>query len=313
MAYPREVTVDPAQQFQTPVLSVLCVDNDQDVRELLYEIISHLGHNGQTAVDGMDAMDKLADKHFDLVITDLSMPRMDGIELIKRIKKDFDDIDIITITAYEMKYKYTDIIALGASDFISKPFNVDELEAKLNRIIRERRLRFDLKNLTTLDGLTGLYNRRHFDENLRHEGRRALRQNYDLYLLFIDLDGLKTYNDEYGHQQGDNLLRQLAKVISGNVRKDVDSAYRYGGDEFSVVLPHANLQQALTVADRLIRSFEKISAYSTSLSIGLAKLENSGETLRENLESLIRRADQAVYCAKTKGGNQTVCWTRSMG
>jgi diguanylate cyclase (GGDEF)-like protein len=313
MAYPREVIVDPAQQFQTPVLSVLCVDNDQDVRELLYEIISHLGHNGQTAVDGMDAMDKLADKHFDLVITDLSMPRMDGIELIKRIKKDFDDIDIITITAYEMKYKYTDIIALGASDFISKPFNVDELEAKLNRIIRERRLRLDLKHLTTLDGLTGLYNRRHFDENLRHEGRRALRQNYDLYLLFIDLDGLKTYNDEYGHQQGDNLLRQLAKVISGNVRKDVDSAYRYGGDEFSVVLPHANLQQALTVADRLIRSFKKISAYSTSLSIGLAKLENSGETLRENLESLIRRADQAVYCAKTKGGNQTVCWTRSMG
>ena len=305
--------MDPAQQFQTPVLSVLCVDNDRDVRELLHEIISHLGHNGQTAVDGMDAMDKLADKHFDLVITDLSMPRMDGIELIKRIKKDFDDIDIITITAYEMKYKYTDIIALGASDFISKPFNVDELEAKLNRIIRERRLRFDLKNLTTLDGLTGLYNRRHFDENLRHEGRRALRQNYDLYLLFIDLDGLKAYNDEYGHQHGDNLLRQLAKVISGNVRKDVDSAYRYGGDEFSVVLPHANLQQALTVADRLIRSFEKISAYSTSLSIGLAKLENSGETLRENLESLIRRADQAVYCAKTKGGNQTVCWTRSMG
>ena len=296
----------PAHQTQPSMLSLLCVDNDREVRELLHEVIIHLGHNSVTAVDGIDALDKFADNHFDLVITDLNMPRMDGIELIKRIKKDFGDVDIITITAYEMKYKYTDIIALGASDFISKPFNIDELEAKINRIIRERKLRFELKRLSTRDALTGLYNRRHFDENLKHEATRALRQNYSLYLLFIDLDGLKIYNDKYGHQQGDNLLRQLAEVISGNVRKDVDSAYRYGGDEFSVVLPHANRQQVLMVADRLVRGFKKISASSTSLSIGLAKLENSGETLKENLESLIRRADQAVYYAKTKGGDQ-VC------
>ena len=206
--------MDPAQQFQPPVLSVLCVDNDREVRELLYEIISHLGHNGQTAVDGMDAMDKLADEHFDIVITDLSMPRMDGTELIKKIKTEFDDVDVMAITAYEMTYKYTEIIALGASDFISKPFNVDELEAKLNRIIRERRLRLDLKHLTIRDGLTGLYNRRHFDENLIHEGRRAIRQNYDLYLLFIDLDGLKAYNDEYGHQQGDTSKRLASHIMT---------------------------------------------------------------------------------------------------
>jgi diguanylate cyclase (GGDEF)-like protein len=298
--------MDPAHQSQPPVLSLLCVDNDREVRELLHEVIIHLGHNSVTAVDGIDALDKLADNHFDIVITDLNMPRMDGIELINSIKKDFDDVDIITITAYEMKYKYTDIIALGASDFISKPFNVNELEAKINRIIRERKLRCELKRLSTRDGLTGLYNRRHFDENLRHEASRALRQNYNLYLLFIDLDGLKVYNDEYGHQRGDNLLRQLAKVISGNVRKDVDSAYRYGGDEFSVVLPHANRQQVLMIADRLIRGFKEIGGPSTSLSIGLAKLESFGETLKEDLESLIRRADQAVYYAKTKGGDQ-VC------
>jgi diguanylate cyclase (GGDEF)-like protein len=298
--------MDPAHQAQQPVLSVLCVDNDREVRELLYEIMSHLGHQSQTAVDGMDAMDKLANEHFDLVITDLSMPRMDGAELIKRIKTQFYDVDVVAITAYETTYKYTDIIALGASDFISKPFNVNELEAKINRITRERKLRIQLKQLSTCDGLTGLYNRRHFDENLKHEASRALRQNYSLHLLFIDLDGLKAHNDEYGHQQGDNLLRQLAEIILVNVRKDVDSAYRYGGDEFAVVLPHAKRQQALMVANRLIRSFNRVSASSTSLSIGLAKLYNSGETLKENLESLIGRADQAVYCAKTKGGDQ-VC------
>ena len=119
--------------------SVLCVDDDPGIRDLLKEIIARLGHSTITAVDGIDALGKLADGHFDIVITDINMPRMDGLELIKRIKTDFDDVDVIVITAFEMTYKYTDIIALGASDFISKPFNVNELEAKLNRILRERR------------------------------------------------------------------------------------------------------------------------------------------------------------------------------
>jgi two-component system cell cycle response regulator len=286
--------------------SVLCVDDDPEVRELLHEIISHLGHNSKTAVDGIGALEKLADDHFDIVITDINMPRMDGIELIKRIKTDFDDVDVIVITAYEMTYKYTDIIALGASDYISKPFNVNELEAKLNRILRERRLRVGLRRLSTRDGLTGLYNRRYFDENLKHEASRAFRQNFSLYLLFIDLDGFKAYNDKYGHQQGDKLLREFAEVILDNIRKDVDSACRYGGDEFVIILPHAKRQQALMVAERLLDSFNKRNVSSTGLSIGLAKLEGSGETLKENLESLIRKVDQAAYRAKINGGNQ-VC------
>jgi diguanylate cyclase (GGDEF)-like protein len=284
--------------------SVLCVDDDPGIRGLLHEIITSLGHSSINAVDGIDALEKLVDGHFDIVITDISMPRMDGIELIKKIKTDFGDVDIIVITAYEITYKYTDIIALGSSDFISKPFDINELEAKLNRVIRERELRAELKKLSTRDGLTGLYNRRYFDENLEHEVSRALRQSYSLHLLFLDLDGLKQYNDKYGHQEGDNLLRGLAEVILGNIRKDVDSAYRYGGDEFAVILPHANRQQALMVARRLLKSFNRRNVSSNSVSIGLAKLEDSYDTLKENLESLIRKADKALYYAKNKGGNQ---------
>ena len=285
--------------------SVLCVDDDPGIRELLHEIIIRLGHSSITAVDGIDALEKLADGHFDIVITDISMPRMDGIELIKKITTDFGDLDIIVITAYEIVYKYTDIIALGASDFISKPFDINELEAKLNRVLRERKLRAELKRLSTRDGLTGLYNRRYFDENLKHEVSRALRQSFSLHLLFIDLDGLKAYNDKYGHQKGDNLLRVLAEVILENIRKDVDSAYRYGGDEFAVILPHANQQQTLMVAQRLLKSFNRRSvSFNNSLSIGLARLEDSYETLKENLESLISKADQALYHAKANGGNQ---------
>ena len=286
--------------------AILCVDDDPGIRELLHEIIIRLGHSSITAVDGIDALEKLADGHFDIVITDISMPRMDGTELIKKIITDFGDVDIIVVTAYEMTYKYTDIIALGVSDFISKPFNVNELEAKLNRVLRERQLRAELKSLSTRDGLTELYNRRYFDENLEHEVSRALRQSYSLYLLFIDVDGFKAYNDKFGHQRGDKLLIELSAIIRDNIRKDVDSAYRYGGDEFAVILPHANRQQALMVAQRLLKSFNRRSVSSTGLSIGLTKLEDSGETLKKNLESLIRKADQAAYRAKINGGNQ-VC------
>ena len=286
--------------------SVLCVDDDPGIRGLLHEIITRLGHSTITAADGIDALEKLEDGHFDIVITDISMPRMDGVELIKKIITDYDDVDVIVITAYEMTYKYTDIIALGASDFISKPFNINELEAKLNRVLRERQLRAELRSLSTRDGLTGLYNRRYFDENLEHEVSRALRQNYSLYLLFIDVDGFKAYNDKFGHQRGDRLLRELSAIIRDNIRKDVDSAYRYGGDEFAVILPHASRQQAFMVAQRLLSSLSKRSVSSNGLSIGLTKLEDSGETLKKNLESLIRKADQAAYRAKINGGNQ-VC------
>jgi diguanylate cyclase (GGDEF)-like protein len=285
-------------------LHVLAVDDDQEIREILHEILIDLGHTSVTAEDGLDALGKLNDHHSDIVITDLKMPRMDGIELIKRIKADFEDIDVIAVTVYGTEYNYTEVIGVGASDFIDKPFNADELEAKINRIIRERSLRAELKWLSTRDGLTGLYNRRYFDQNLRHEAIRALRQNYNLYLLFIDLDNLKGYNDNYGHQQGDNLLRELARIILGNIRRDVDSAYRYGGDEFAVILPHAKRHQTHSVAERLCTKYKERNLVPTSLSIGMAKLKYFSDSLEENLRVLISEADKALYLGKRNGGDQ---------
>jgi two-component system cell cycle response regulator len=291
-------------KFSKNPLRILVVDDDEHIREILHEIVTQLGHRSITAVDGSDALEKLTEHHFDIVITDLRMPHIDGIELINRMKADYEDVDVIAITVYEAEYSYTDVIGAGASDFIAKPFKDNELQAKINRIIRERSLRAELKRLSTRDGLTGLYNRRYFDENLRHEAKRALRQNFSLHLLLIDLDNFKGYNDRHGHQGGDKLLKELAKFLLGNIRRDVDSAYRYGGDEFAVVLLYANRHQALIVAERLLTEYNKKNLGSTSLSIGLAKLEVSRDTLEENLHELISKADQALYDAKTNGGNQ---------
>lgn len=283
---------------------VLAVDDDQEIREILHEILTHLGHTSVTAEDGLDALEKLTHHHFDIVITDLKMPRMDGIELIKRIKADFEDVDVIAVTVHESEYNYTEVIGVGASDFIAKPFNANELEAKINRIIRERNLRAELKRLSIRDGLTNLYNRRYFDQNLRHQAIRAFRQNYNMYLLFIDLDNLKGYNDNYGHQQGDNLLKELAKIILGNIRRDVDSAYRYGGDEFAVILPHAKRHQAHRVAERLCTKYKERNLVPTSLSIGMAKLKYFSDSLEENLQVLVSEADKALYLGKRNGGDQ---------
>ena len=291
------------KQYQ---LSVLSVDDDGELRELLHELICQMGHASVTATDGVDALEKMEEKQFDIVITDINMPRLNGVGLIKRITSDFSDTDVIAITGYQTEYNYTDIISLGASDFISKPINIDEFEAKIKRIVRERNMRFELRRLSTCDALTGLYNRRHLDDNLQNEAIRASRQHYDLYLLLIDIDNFKVYNDKYGHQQGDRLLQELARIILRSIRENVDSGYRYGGDEFAATILHANPQQALMVAERLRTEYNERNLVPTSLSIGIAKLKNSHGTLEEDLDDLIRKADQALYLAKNNGGDQNV-------
>jgi two-component system cell cycle response regulator len=285
---------------------ILIVDDNSEVREVLQEMITSLGYACFAAVDGVDALEKMTHDVFDIVITDVRMPRMDGIELIKQIVIDYPGVDIVAITGYSSQYKYTDLIDLGAADFISKPFDVEILEARINRIIRERALKSELKRLSAVDGLTELLNRRHFDENLKHEANRAVRQHYDLYLLLIDIDNLKIQNDRFGHPQGDGLIRQLGAVVAQGIRAEVDSAYRIGGDEFAVLLPHTSLEQARLVAERLRSKYHAATNQLSSISVGIAKLEDTQDDLESALKSLIERADRALYWCKGHRGNQ-VC------
>jgi two-component system cell cycle response regulator len=291
------------QKGNTPY-TILSVDDDTEMASLLHEVVSQLGHTSITAVDGVDALEKLGERQFDIVITDIAMPRMNGIELTKRIKTDLEDVDVVVVTGYQDKYKYTDVIEIGASDFISKPFNINELEAKINRIIRERELRAELKRLSIRDGLTGLYNRRYFDENLKREAIRAFRQHYGLFLLLVDVDNFKDYNDQFGHQKGDDLLKELARLMMLYSRDNVDSVYRYGGDEFAVIIPHAEPKQAMMVAKRLRSKFNASDLGPASLSMGMARLEGKLKSLEQDLENLLRAADQHLYMAKNNGGDQ---------
>lgn len=286
---------------------ILVVDDERSVRELVAESLSYIGHHVTTAADGQDAADKLKNGTFDIVVTDMDMPRMDGMELIKHIRQHHPDTDAIAITGHATKYKYVEVINAGAADFITKPFGLDKLEAKIRRLLRERYLRRELEQLAIRDPLTGLYNRRHFRSVLTQEAVRSVRYGHPLFVLFIDIDQFKQYNDQEGHQAGDSLLIELGSILQQSIREHVDTAFRYGGDEFIVVLPHLSADQVRLVVQRIQKRYAALDASPTSLSIGAAQFHYRDGDVEKSIDDLIQRADKAQYRAKKELGGNRLC------
>ena len=156
-----------------------------------------------------------------------------------------------------------------------------------------------LKELSITDELTGLYNWRYFHERLEHEIARNKRQNHPLSLLFLDVDSLKSYNDTYGHSGGNEVLKTIAQSINKCIRKEVDSAYRFGGDEFAVILPEVRSDQAINIAKRIICNLTKADFGNISLSFGIAELNQDMDS-----ETLIKHADEAMYLSKREANDK---------
>jgi diguanylate cyclase (GGDEF)-like protein len=280
---------------------ILVVDDEPQSCEILCDALTSWGHEVESALDGWAAIEKMRARGFSIVITDMDMPRMDGMGLIEHIAGDYPHIDIIAVTGHLMKYKYTEVVEAGAADFITKPFSLNELQAKLNRLIRERTLREQLEILAVRDPLTSLYNRRSFEENARKEAIRAQRYRHTLFLFFIDIDNFKKYNDMNGHQAGDGLLVDVARLLTNSSRENIDSVYRYGGDEFIMMLPHLPAGQARGVAERICWNFDLLKLPPAGLSIGIAKFIHKSASIDQDIQDMIKRADNAVYAAKKKG------------
>lgn len=295
---------------------LLIVDDDPGILSLLTDFFACYGYPFRMAQNGIEALKLLEQFEATIIITDLLMPNMDGMELIREVKKNAPDTDIIVVTGFAKQYRYTDVIKAGATDFIQKPFNLDELEAKLNRVIRERQLRAKLRHMTARDSLTNLFNRRYFDIKLHTEVERAIRQHHSLYLCMLDLDKFKAVNDTYGHQTGDELLKEFAELLEKTTRRNVDVPCRLGGDEFAVIIPYATQSQAVAVAERILNTFKKMkNRHDTLVSIGLVALKIPEEPLKtlgvgngiERLtDEFIKAADSALYVAKKSGGSRIV-------
>jgi len=235
---------------------------------------------------------------------------MDGLELTDEIKKSYDS-DVIVMTGYSGSYSYEEVINKGASDLVFKPVRYKELLLRLKRVLKEQRLTREriqmlgrLQKLAITDGLTGLYNSRYFYNQLDLEADRSNRYNHSLSLLLLDIDHFKEYNDSYGHLEGDKVLVRIGELIKACLRK-MDTAYRYGGEEFTIILPETNGEEALTVAERIRTGIadERLSPkpgveVKKTISVGVTQYRPG-----ERVSKLVERADKAMYLSKDKGRN----------
>jgi len=287
---------------------ILLVDDDPLILELLQTSMEIMGHAFDTAADGEEAKIKLKQDGFSLVLTDLTMPRCDGMLLLQHIKEEYPGTEVIVITGHAETHGYIDVVRAGASDFIIKPFGMDELEAKVSRVIREQTLIRKLEHLSMCDMLTDLYNRRCFELKLHEEVPRAHRMGYPVFLVLIDVDRFKGYNDQYGHLAGDRVLQDIGRIFMQCTRENVDWCFRFGGDEFALIVSCATAAQVGQIADRIQERYRQESRYaSTSLSIGVAEfVRYPGRSWAEDIADLVARADKALYSGKAQGGNRVI-------
>jgi diguanylate cyclase (GGDEF)-like protein len=292
--------------------SLLIVDDDMAIREAMKEYFTLADFSTSTAADAYETLDFLKDNPgIDVVITDIMMPGMNGLELTDRIKSAYDT-DVIVITGYTENYSYEEAIKKGASDIVFKPVRFEELLLRVKRVLRERKLTHErndmvekLKKLAVTDGLTKLYNSRKFYEQLETEIERFNRYKHPLSLIMLDIDHFKEFNDTYGHLEGDKVLYKVGEIINSSLRT-MDTAYRYGGEEFTVILPETRADEAEVVASRIKESLEEeIFAPQINQQIKVTASFGITEYLPpENIHSFVNRVDQALYASKDEGRNK---------
>lgn len=311
---PPRVASDPSATAP-PV--ILVADDDRITREVLAGLLRGAGFKVETATDGQDVIDRVGRGGISLVLLDINMPRITGLEAC-RILKGIDPESFLPVVLCTVR---TDIdsriegLRLGADDYVCKPFDERELLARVNAMLRikaqwdaVREARARLETLATHDELTGLNNYRYLNSRLAEEWKRAERFHEPLAALMVDLDRFKQLNDTYGHGLGDVALKALATRLKRGVR-EIDVVARYGGDEFLVVLPNTHLAGAVAVADRLWRDINAVSVpvdgtdarVSLACSIGVA-VYPSREV--RNKDTLLKAVDEALYAAKREGRNR---------
>lgn len=322
-------------------MRILIVDDSRFSHRLLNDILCKEGYTDSISAYAADEAFQVLRLHdpatlpdIDLILMDNVMPVLSGTEACEQIKKasHLKDIPIIMVTASNEVSSLKAAFNAGVTDFIRKPFNEIELLARIrsasalkkemdNRKAREKELieitkllenaNEKLQELSFLDGLTGIANRRYFDEAYANEWKRCLRARKPITLILSDIDCFKMYNDNYGHQIGDECLKMVAVAVKKQCRRPGDLAARYGGEEFVILLPFTDHNGGLFIAQNLRHSVENLAIphdYSlagsfVTVSVGLA---TETPSTVNNRESLLRCADEALYQAKNTGRNKVV-------
>lgn len=295
--------------------TILIADDDEDFRGLLVRRARRMGLVVLEATDGLQAMETIRAQPVDVIVIDVYMPGLSGLEVAAAARQLDPDVQLIVLTGSATLETAIGALRAGAFDYLTKPLeSLDAFEISLSRALEHRwllrekqRLFAEVQRLAVTDPLTGLYNRRKVDEVLEVEIERSRRYGRSLSLVMLDIDRLKAINDEHGHSVGDAVLQALARAIRNSVRK-VDYPTRLGGDEFLAVLPEADLREAARVAARIFNHIAalKVEGVSFSVSAGVAQWRPEYSTP----EDFLRAVDQALYYAKEAGPQQIAVISR---
>jgi diguanylate cyclase (GGDEF)-like protein len=291
---------------------LLIIDDEESVRLLLKDLLEETGYEVRTAKSGEEALQMIRIATYDIIITDLRLRGMHGLEVVKEVRAIDPGIDVIVMTGYASVNSAVESMKAGAIDYITKPFNSDHIKMVVQKSLDRREYqrlaqeREFYKVLSSIDGLTELYNYRYMHQYLKVELEREKRYKRHLSLLMVDIDDFKHYNDLYGHMVGDQVLRKLASILR-NATRGCDVICRYGGEEFAIILPETSKEEAVIVCERIRKSVamtlmvdEEENAVGTiSVTIGLASFPEDAD----NKDDLIERADKALYQGKRAGKN----------
>ena len=314
-----DVSRQPAQPVQRSeeqaregVVSILIVDDEREVCRFLQRVLADPGYEVETCTSGEEAMARMAQHAFNLVITDLRLPGVNGLEVLRKAKELDPYCEVMVITAYASVESALEAMKSGAYDYIAKPFNVDEIKLVVAKALEKQGLahaaeeRDFYRHLSRIDGLTEVYNYRALYEMLEAELQRSIRHQRSVSVLMIDVDDLKIYNDTLGHPAGDALLKDLARTL-GTLVRNCDIVARYGGDEFVIILAETNKPEAIEAAKRLNRQVQEtrfdhqevFPRKRLTISIGVATFPTDAQ----EAAPLVGNADRALCEGKRLGGN----------
>lgn len=290
---------------------LLIVDDNKQNIEMLMELFR--GEYKIAAARNAKRALKVAfsDSPPDIILSDILMPEMDGYQFCARIKEDprTKDIPVIFITAVSEVMDENRGFALGAVDYITKPFHPPMVKARVKLHLNLKRKQELLEKYAFIDALTEIPNRRRFNEVIAQEWRRAGRSSYPISILLIDIDHFKRYNDTYGHGQGDECLRSVASAMARSLRRAGDFVARYGGEEFVVVLVDTPAARALETADKILAAVDALAiahesssvASHVTVSAGVATMTPDEGNPGITHEDLVEAADRKLYEAKSRG------------
>ena len=292
--------------------SILIVDDNTGMVQLMARMLKGVARL-RFATRGDEALKLMRESAPDLVLLDAEMPGMSGYEVCDAIRADatLADIPVIFVTGHGETDAEVLGLEAGAVDFITKPVNEALLLARVRTQLRLKSMSDELRSMATTDGLTGLANRRHFDELMRREWQRCARTGSSIALLMADIDHFKRYNDSYGHPGGDACLQAVAKALTLVARRPADRVGRLGGEEFVVLLPDTDVAGGQEVAEHAVKLIQalalphvaSLTAEHVTISVGVAVCTGQ-DMARHDPQSLYSAADHALYAAKAQGRNR---------